>query len=220
MMNATVLYRGFRVVLALGLTSLCGACNTMQTIIPGAYSARSKAGVESQAASTPTRESDKLVVLPLTAADIGCPIVEVEDGAAATRVGGPSNAEVRYQFDIAETARECTPQGSNFALKVGISGHLLIGPAGSPGTYSAALKVLVRREADQQTAFEKTYKIEVNTGGAAQAPFQLVTDPILLPLTRKNLDDDYSIFVGFDTGHNTANERPRGHRKPAQTSSN
>jgi hypothetical protein len=91
---------------------------------------------------------------------------------------------------------------------------------GSPGTYSAPLKVLVRREADQTTAFEKTYKIEVNSGGAAQAPFQLVTDPILLPLTRKNLSDDYSIFVGFDNGHDTAKERPRGHRKPAQTSSN
>jgi hypothetical protein len=217
-MNATVLYRNLRVVLALGLASLCSACNTMQTLIPGADSSRSQAGVESHSGTT--KESDKAVVLPLSAADIDCPIVEVEDGAAATRVGGPSNAEVRYQFDIADTARECQPQGSNFALKIGISGHLLIGPAGSPGTFSANLKVLVRREADQQTAFEKTYKIEVNTQGAAQGPFQMVTDPILLPLTRKNLNDDYSIFVGFDNGHNAANERPRGHRKPAQTSSN
>ncbi len=217
-MNASGYYRKFLVVLVLGLAGLCSACNTMQTIIPGAYSPRTQAGVETH--SGITKESDKVVVLPLSAADIDCPIIEVEEGAAATRVGGPSNAEVRYQFDIADTARECQPQGSDFALKVGISGHLLLGPAGSPGTYSANLKVLVRREADQQTAFEKTYKIDVNTGGAAQAPFQMVTDPILLPLTRKQLNDDYSIFVGFDNGHNAAIERRHGHRKPAQTSSN
>ena len=87
---------------------------------------------------------------------------------------------------------------------------MLIGPAGSPGAYSADVKVLVRREVDQKTAFEKTYKVEANTGGAAQAPFQIVTEPILLPLTRAKLNDDYSIFVGFDNGHNAAIERPRG----------
>jgi hypothetical protein len=217
-MNARGRYRTLRVALAIGLAGLGTACNTMQTLIPGAPSSRTQAGVESH--SGPTRESDKVVTLPLSATDIDCPIVEVEDGAAATRVGGTSNAEVRYQFDIGDTARECQPQGTNFALKIGISGRLLIGPAGSPGTYSAVLKVLLRSEADQKTAFEKAYKIEVNTQGANQAPFQLVTDPILLPLTSKRLNDDYSIFVGFDNGHNAAIERPRGHRKPAQTSAN
>jgi hypothetical protein len=217
-MNASGQYRTLGIVLALGLAGLGSACNTMQTLIPGAYSSRTQAGVESHSGTT--KESDKLVVLPLSAADLDCPIVEVEDGAAAVRVGGPANAEVRYQFDIGDTARECQPQGSNFSLKVGISGRLLIGPAGSPGTYSTVLKVLVRSEADQKTAFEKSYKLEVNTQGAVQAPFQLVTDPILLPLTSKRLNDDYSIFIGFDNGHNAASERPRSHRKPAQTSSN
>jgi hypothetical protein len=173
-MNASGQYRTLGIVLALGLAGLGSACNTMQTLIPGAYSSRTQAGVESHSGTT--KESDKLVVLPLSAADLDCPIVEVEDGAAAVRVGGPANAEVRYQFDIGDTARECQPQGSNFSLKVGISGRLLI--------------------------------------------FQLVTDPILLPLTSKRLNDDYSIFIGFDNGHNAASERPRSHRKPAQTSSN
>ena len=143
-MSASGHYRTLKILLALGLAGLGGACSTMQTLIPGTNSSRTRLGVETHSGTT--RESDKLVTLPLSAADLDCPIVEVEDGAAAVRVGGPANAEVRYQFDIGDTARECQPQGSNFALKVGISGHLLIGPAGSPGTYSAVLKVLVRRE--------------------------------------------------------------------------
>jgi hypothetical protein len=217
-MNASARQRSLRILLALGVTGLCSACNTMQTLIPGAYSSRTQAGVESHSGTT--TQADKVVTLPLSAADIECPIVEIEDGAASMRVGGPANSDVRYQFDIAETARECQPQGSNFALKIGISGHLLIGPAGTPGSDSATIKVLVRREEDQKTAYEKSYKIEANTNGAAQAPFQLVTEPILLPLTRKQLNDDYSIFVGFDNGKNTQIERPRGHRKPVQTSAN
>jgi hypothetical protein len=30
------------------------------------------------------------------------------------------------------------------------------------------------------------------------------------------LNDDYSIFVGFDNGRNVALERPRHHQKPKQ----
>jgi hypothetical protein len=76
--------------------------------------------------------------------------------------------------------------------------------------------VLVRREVDQKTVFEKTYRAEGNTGGGVQAPFRVVTELIMLPLTRAQLNDDYSIFVGFDNGKNVAQERPRHHRKPQQ----
>ena len=36
----------------------------------------------------------------------------------------------------------------------------------------------------------------------------------MLPLTRTKLNDDYSIFVGFENGKNEAMERPSHHRKP------
>ena len=121
------------------------------------------------------------------------------EGGASARVGGPENATVRYQFDIGQTARECDPQGDRFSLKVGVSGHLLIGPAGSPGAYSAPLRVTVTRETDQKPAFAKVYKVAA-TPGAAQAPFHFVTEPIVLPMTRTELADDYSILVSFENG--------------------
>jgi hypothetical protein len=207
-------YHDFRLCAALAFATLAGACSTMETIIPNSASQRAEAGVASH--NAPESKSDKIVVLPLGAEDLECPVVEVEDGAATSRFGGPENSAVRYQFDVVDTARECEPQGNQFSLKVGVSGRLLIGPAGSPGPYSTVVKVLVRREVDEKTVFEKTYRVEANTAGGVQAPFHVVTEPILLPLTRADLNSDYSIFVGFDNGHNVAMERPRQHRKPKQ----
>jgi hypothetical protein len=212
-MNASGPFSSVRFALALALVGACGACSSVDSLWPGARTdARTVEGVASH--NTPAKESDKIVRLPMSPEDLDCPQVEVEDGAASTRVGGPENSAVRYQFDIVDTARECDPQGAQFALKVGVSGRLLIGPAGSPGAYSTVMKVLVRREVDQKTAFEKTYKVEANTAGGDQAAYQVVTEPIVLPLTRPQLNDDYSIFVGFENGRNVALERPRHKHKP------
>jgi hypothetical protein len=211
-MYARAFELNLRIALWPVLACLLGACGTIESIIP--QSSRTQSGVESH--SGPGTAADKIVVLPMSAEDLECPVVEIEDGAATARVGGPENTAVRYQFDLIDTARECQPRGDQFSLKVGVSGRLLIGPAGSPGAYSTNVKVLVRREVDQKTVFEKTYRAEGNTGGGVQAPFRVVTELIMLPLTRAQLNDDYSIFVGFDNGKNVAQERPRHHRKPQQ----
>ena len=148
----------------------------------------------------PTKDSEKIVKLPATAAEVDCPEVDISDGGATARVGGPDRQSVRYQFDITDVARECDPQGGQFALKIGVAGRLLIGPAGSPGAYSSTLHVTVKREADGKPVFAKTLNVAVNTEGAAQAPFRIVTEPVLLPLTRAHLDDDYSIEIGLGSG--------------------
>ena len=109
------------------------------------------------------------------------------------------------------SARECLPQGGQFAFKVGVSGRLLIGPAGSPGAYSSTLHVLVKRDIDDKVMFEKTYPISADTAGAAQVPYRLVTEPVLLPLTRARLDLDYSVYVGLGSGGRPAAVR---HKRP------
>ena len=148
----------------------------------------------------PTRESDKIIQLPARPEDLDCPSVDVTDGGATARVGGASSSEVRYQFALADVARECDPQGSNFALKIGVRVRLLIGPAGSPGAYSTAVRVLVKSERDGKTAYEKSYSVTVNTGGGDRADTNFVTPPIVLPLTRARLDQDYSIYVSLGGG--------------------
>ena len=87
-------------------------------------------------------------VLPVAAQDINCPDVTVADGGAALRVGGPDNASVRYQFNIGDTARQCDPAGpGQAAIKIGVAGEVVMGPAGQAGTFSAPVKITVTQAA-------------------------------------------------------------------------
>ncbi len=215
-MIASVFPKNLRFALVFCGVGLCGACSSLESLSPWSSNDHKSAA---SAATTGDQGpgSDKIVRLPMTSADLECPAVEVQDGAASLRVGGEDNASVRYQFDIEQTARQCDPQGAQFRLKVGVSGHLAIGPAGSPGVYSAPLQIAVRRGTDEKPAYSKTYKVEVNTAGGAEGTFDLISEPIVLPLTQPKLADDYVIVVGFDTGHAPEVKRPRKPHRPQAT---
>jgi hypothetical protein len=157
------------------------------------------------------RPSDKMKVLPVAAQDINCPDVSVADGGAALRVGGADNASVRYQFNIGDTARQCDPAGpGQAAIKVGVAGQVVIGPAGSAGTFSAPVKITVTQLAGDKTVFSQTYRAEATTDGVRGGDFRIVTDPINLPMPTLQLADVYSITVGFENG--TGGPSPTGHK--------
>src|SRR5271155_5985173 len=159
-----------------------------------------------------TNPSDKPKVLPVASQDINCPEVVIADNGAALRVGGPDNASVRYQFNIGDTARQCDPAGpSQAALKIGVKGEVVIGPAGAPGTFNAPLKVTVTRESDKTDVFSQTYRVEAATDGVTAGAFRVVTDPITLPMPTLQLADVYSITVGFAGG--TGGPSPTRHKK-------
>jgi hypothetical protein len=162
--------------------------------------------------------SEKPTVLPVASQDINCPEVDIADGGAALRVGGPDNASVRYQFNIGDTARECDPAGpQQAAIKIGVSGEVVIGPAGSAGTYSAPLKITLTRDSDQQQVFSQTYRVEAATDGVTAGVFRVVTDPIPVPLTTLQLADLYSISVGFEGG--TGGGAPTHHKQKQKKAS-
>jgi hypothetical protein len=159
-----------------------------------------------------TNPSDKPKVLPVASQDINCPEVTIADNGAALRIGGPDNASVRYQFNIADTARECDPAGpSQAALRIGVKGQVVIGPAGSAGSFNAPLKITVIRESDKTDVFSQTYQVQAATDGVTAGAFRVVTDPITLPMTTLQLADVYSIAVGFEGG--TGGPTPKGHKK-------
>jgi hypothetical protein len=147
------------------------------------------------------RPSDKMKVLPVAAQDINCPDVAVAEGGAALRVGGADNASVRYQFNIADTARQCDPAGpGQAAIKVGVAGQVVIGPAGSAGTFSAPVKITVTQVGADKPVFSQTYRAEATTDGVRGGDFRIVTDPINVPMPTLQLADLYSITVGFENG--------------------
>jgi len=199
-----------RFVGVLVLGGLCGACSSVESVIPSSLPWEHLFPGESPppepgmagAPSPPTGSGGEIK-------QIDCPEIEVLDGTSAIRVGGDANASVRYQFDITKTARECRIEGNQFALKVGVAGRLLIGPAGSAGAYSAPLRIVVRDDATQKPVLSKLYRIEATATAAnnMQAPFQLVAEPVLLPYVHQWAIDDYTVLVGFDTGHSAPVEK-------------
>jgi hypothetical protein len=165
-----------------------------------------------QAVLQPTaRPSDKMKVLPVASQDINCPDVTVADGGAALRVGGADNASVRYQFSIGDTARQCDPAGpGQAAIKVGVAGQVVIGPAGSAGTFSAPVKITVTQIGGDKPVFSQIYRAEATTDGVKAGQFRIVTDPISLPMPTLQLADVYSITVGFENG--TGGPSPTGQK--------
>jgi hypothetical protein len=179
---------------------------------PNAEALNAGANPRPVAGKPATNPSDKPKVLPVASQDINCPEVTIADAGAALRVGGPDNPSVRYQFNIGDTARECDPAGpSQAALKIGVKGAVVIGPAGSPGTFNAPLKITVTRDSDKTDVFSQTYRVEASTDGVTAGAFRVVTDPIMLPMSTLQLADVYSISVGFEGG--TGAPSPTRHKK-------
>jgi hypothetical protein len=204
---------------ALGALAGCSTVDSVGSSVGGFISHRDPNAESLNAGANPRQVAgkpganpgEKPIVLPVASQDINCPEVDVADGGAALRVGGPENASVRYQFNIGDTARQCDPAGpGQAALKIGVAGHVVIGPAGAAGTFNAPLKITVTRQGDNTPVFSQTYRVEATTDGIAAGAFRIVTDPINLPMPTLQLADVYSITVGFEGGTGPS---PTGHKK-------
>ena len=154
-------------------------------------------------------------------ATIDCPTVEVLDGTASARTyagSDQSNGAVRYQFSMGDVVRECSRAGDQLVLKVGVEGRALIGPAGTPGSFTAPVRIAVRNDNDRKVVTSKFYNVPVTVqGGESQADFSIVSDPITVPFIKVHADEDYSILVGFDPKGQASPAVPRkGRRKPGR----
>lgn len=126
-----------------------------------------------------------------------CPEVIIADGGAAVRAqSGSDSGGLRHQISIINVARECTPTGNGgFRLKVGVEGRVLLGPAGSAGTYGATLTTVVSRGTTQIARRSARIGASV-TSGQGGADFSHVEDGILVPAGR----GDVEIIVGLGGG--------------------
>ncbi|MFN3673056.1 MAG: hypothetical protein ACK4VM_14220 [Bosea sp. (in: a-proteobacteria)] len=127
-----------------------------------------------------------------------CPEVIITDGGAALRAqSGPDSGSLRHQISILNVARECVAQGTtgSFALKVGVEGRVLLGPAGSPGSYYATMITEVKR--GTTTVARRASRVGGTVGaGQGGVSFAHVEDGILVPAGR----GDVEIFVDLKPG--------------------
>jgi hypothetical protein len=135
---------------------------------------------------------------------IFCPQVVVLEGTAASRSYAgtpPSSATLRYQYALDDTARECTLEGDQLAIKIGVAGKVLLGPAGSPGSFSVPVRMAVLREHDNLPIVSKLYHAAVTVAaGETRADFTIVSEPLQVPFIQDHAEDDYTIKVGIDEG--------------------
>ena len=135
---------------------------------------------------------------------IFCPEVVVLEGTAASQAYAgtpPSSANLRYQYALDDTARECTLEGDQLAIKIGVAGKVLLGPAGSPSSFSVPVRMAVLREHDNQPIVSKLYRAAVTVAaGETRADFTIVSEPLQVPFIQDHAEDDYTIKVGIDEG--------------------
>lgn len=116
---------------------------------------------------------------PLPTDDLYCPRFDIFDGGSAVRVG--EGAGLRYQLSIRNTARECvTGSDGSRTVNVGVEVLGLLGPAGSPGTYSAPLRIAVKQ--GDRVIDSRTRQVSVPIpAGTAQEIVRIVEDGLRLP---------------------------------------
>ncbi|MGH6794257.1 MAG: hypothetical protein ACREDH_03430 [Methylocella sp.] len=150
-------------------------------------------------------KSDDAPAAPGTQArHIFCPEVLILEGTAASQAYAgtpPSNENLRYQYSLTDTARECTLEGDQLAVKIGVAGKVLLGPAGGPGNFSVPVRMAVLRERDNQPIVSKLYRAAVVVPTSeTEADFTIVSEPLRVPFIQDHAEDDYTIKVGIDEG--------------------
>jgi len=205
----------FRLALALAGSGVLAGCGSVESLVPhyDPASFQLNQGANPRPTAQPTTNpAEKLIVSPVSSADINCPEIDIAEGGASYRVGGAESASVRYQFNIGDIARECDPAGPRQAsIKIGVAGNLVVGPAGSPGTYSVPLQITVIEDADKKPVYSKIYKIEATADATNSGQFRIVADPIVVPMPTLQLASVYSVTIGFEGGKSAP--APRAHRR-------
>jgi hypothetical protein len=138
-----------------------------------------------------------------------CPSVDIMDGAAAHRIGSASG--VTHQASLTDVARECVISGNQVAMKIGVEGRMLLGANGKPGTYSVPVRIAIKR--GDTVVVSRASRVSVTVpAGEASATFTHVEENLVMPVSDRDISDEYDVFVGFDASGGAADPR-KGRRR-------
>jgi len=160
---------------------------------------------------------------PMPSPDLDCPEIDIRTGAATYSVGPTGTTDVnptnlRYQADIAKTARECSVAGGSVTIKVGVQGRIILGPTGGPGQIDVPMRLAVVQEGvEPKTIWTKFYRVPVTVPpGQTNVPFVQIEENITFPMPKRAEYDAYVIYVGFDptADKSTPPDKKKSHKKP------
>ncbi|MGQ4275277.1 hypothetical protein [Terrihabitans sp. B22-R8] len=136
-----------------------------------------------------------------------CPSVSIQAGTAAYTVyerGQEGNIlAVRNQARFGDIARECTNQGGNVGLRIGVAGRVMQGPKGVTGTGVDVPVRFVVLDSDDKPVISRVTRIQASIPtGQTGVSFTHVEDLGVLPVDGRGLRN-WSFRVGFDTPSGT-----------------
>jgi hypothetical protein len=136
--------------------------------------------------------------------EIDCPGVEIRQGASTFQQSGADNGStalsLRYQANFIRFARECALRSGNVAMKVGIEGRVILGPAGAPGPLALPVRLAVVKEGlEPKVIWTKFYMVPVVVPpGQPNVLFTHVEEDLSFPNPPGSDLDAYVVYVGFD----------------------
>lgn len=127
--------------------------------------------------------------------EVECPVASILPGGASLRIGGQTSDSVRSQVSITDVARECLPAaGGGVAVRLGTSGRVLVGPAGSAGAHFASMRIEVRR--GDTVLSTRSVRVGAQVpGGQAGADWTHIENGIVIPASAFASRADLDIFV-------------------------
>ena len=177
-----------------GLAILLAGCS-MGSMFGGGTTA--SADLQNATATPQAVAQAQTNALPVIATE--CPPIKVRLGGEAMyyygngRVGDPK--ALQYQGVIDETSRNCVVSNGQITVNMGVTGRVLLGPAGSQTSINAPIRFAVER--DGQAIFSEKYTLAVPVTPPAQtSEFVKVVENVTIPYLG---GESITIWVGFDT---------------------
>lgn len=177
-----------------GLAILLAGCS-MGSMFGGGSTA--SAGLQNATATPQAVAQAQTNALPVIATE--CPPIKVRLGGEAMyyygngRVGDPK--ALQYQGVIDETSRNCVVSNGQITVNMGVTGRVLLGPAGTQTSINAPIRFAVER--DGQAIFSEKYTLAVAVTPPAQTTeFVKVVENVTIPYLG---GESITIWVGFDT---------------------
>lgn len=153
-----------------------------------------------------------------------CPNVELRQGAATLTINNnprdPSAMQLRYQVAITQTARECRNDNGTLAIRVGVQGRIVLGPAGTHGSLEVPIRyALVEEGPEPKTVYSKLYRVPVTIPeGAPNVAFTHIEEAMAVPMPSPAALDRYVIYVGFDALGAAQQHKPAPKRRTPKQS--
>jgi hypothetical protein len=177
-----------------GLAVLLAGCS-MGSMFGGGTA--SNANLQNATATPQAVAQAQTSALPVIATE--CPPIKVRLGGEAMyyygggRVGDAKS--LQYQGVIDETSRNCVVSNGQITVNMGVTGRVLLGPAGSQTSINAPIRFAVER--DGQAIFSEKYTLTVPIVPPSQtAEFVKVVENVTIPYLG---GESITIWVGFDT---------------------